>query len=180
MDLRRFRVAHTLRNGIEVTIRAIRRDDQGKLLEAFRNLDRSSIYTRFFGYKKELTEPELQQATHVDFESVVALVATTGSGESETLIGGGRYCANVGLGPPRTAEVAFTVEEDYQGLGIASLILKHLAGIARSKGVQRFEAVVLPGNAAMLAVFRRSGLSMHQHAEGGAVHVTLELNPQGA
>jgi len=31
------------------------------------------------------------------------------------------------------AEVAFAVEEDYQGLGIAGKLLRHLAGIRRNK-----------------------------------------------
>ena len=164
-----------LNNGLMVTIRAIRPDDKGRLKAAFEKLDASSVYTRFFGYKKELTSAELETATSVDFKSTVALVATIGSGVSETIIAGARYVTdNSGT----VAEVAFTVEEDYQGLGLASLLLKELYGIARTNGVITFEAEVLCGNASMLKVFRKSGLPVTTSASDGVVHVRIDLSSQ--
>ncbi len=77
----------------------------------------------------------------------------------------------------RSAEIAFTVEEDYQGQGIASSILRHLIHIAREKGVSRFEADVLAENIAMLAVFARSGLPMKKSLEEGAC--TCDAFPDG-
>ncbi len=73
------------------------------------------------------------------------------------------------------AEVAFTIEEDYQRHGLASRLFGHLADIARSKGVSAFEAEVLPQNKAMLAVSKRQGLPMTQKNIDGMVHVTLAL-----
>lgn len=176
-DVRSFEKAITLRNGVRATIRAIRSDDKDRLRDAFGKLEPSTVYTRFFGYKKHLSDAELARATEVDFDSTVALVVTTGSGDTETLVGTGRYVAQAGTEHADSAEIAFTVEEDFQGLGIASLILKSLADIARTKGLGRFEAEVLPSNAAMLAVFRKSGLPMRQELADGSVHVTLELSP---
>ena len=180
MDAKDFKTTHRLRNGAEITLRAIRPDDEGKLLAAFRQLDPASIYTRFFGIKKDLSAAELKSATNVDFDNVVALVATIGRDESETIIGGGRYVAGAALPGPRSAEVAFTIEEDHQGKGIAGLILKELAEIARSKGLQQLEATVLPRNAPMLAVFRRSDLPMTSRMEDGVVHIILDLPPDRA
>ncbi len=77
-----------------------------------------------------------------------------------------------------SAEIAFTVEEDYQGQGIASNILRHLINIAREKGVSQFEAYVLPENSAMLAVFARSGLPMKRTLQEGILHVSLSLPAQ--
>lgn len=168
----------TLKNGLQVTLRTIRSDDKQRLRDAFAKLEPSTIYTRFFGYKKQLSDAELAQATEIDFRTNVALLVTTGSGDTETVIGAGRYVAAPGP-TPDSAEIAFTVEEDFHGLGIASLILSHLAEIARKYGLKRFEAEVLPGNTAMLAVFRKSGLPMRQSTGDGAVHVTLDLAPLG-
>jgi RimJ/RimL family protein N-acetyltransferase len=56
------------------------------------------------------------------------------------------------------------------------MILKELRGIARAKGLKRFEAEVLPSNAAMLAVFRRCGLPMTSQMEDGVVHVVMTLS----
>jgi RimJ/RimL family protein N-acetyltransferase len=176
IDTRNYRVDDTLKNGIAVTIRAIRPDDRNRIVEAFKNLEPDSIYTRFFRHKSELTEGELKTITEVDFESTVALVVTipAGGGE-ETIIGAGRYVLYDPPNPQRSAEIAFTVEEDYHGQGIAGRILRHLIHIAREKGVSQFEAEVLAENRAMLAVFARSGLPMKKSLEEGAVHVYLSL-----
>ena len=177
-DWRSFRSTRVLRSGTEIVIRAVRPEDKERFRAAFRSLDSTSVYTRFFGYRSELSEAELEQATNVDFDRVVALVSTTGSAEQETIIGGARYVTHE---PPlKSAEVAFTVEEDYQGLGIATALLSQLVRIARAKGLSRLEAEVLPSNRPMLAVFARSGLSMRQQSTPEAVHVTLLLDAESS
>jgi len=174
VDAHDFEVTETLRNGLAVRIRAVRPADKAAVADAFSKLDPESVYTRFFQAKGSLSDQDLKAATEVDFENVVALVVTTESGGKETIIGGGRYLA-FDLPEARGAEIAFLVEEDYHGLGIAGRILKHLAGIAREKGVSQFQAEVLPHNKAMLAVFSRSGLPMKLTEAEGVTHVTLSL-----
>lgn len=173
MELRSYQRSFKLKNGIEITLRAIRPDDRERLRAAFGHLDPATIYKRFFGAKRELSEAELTAATAVDFHAVVALVAVLDA-DPQTIIGGGRYVRSPGPNSS-DAEVAFMVEEDYQGLGLASLILRELITIAKAAGVVRFIAEVLPANTAMLQVFRRSGHAMSSQTEGGVVHVTLDL-----
>ena len=174
IDAREFQVTETLKNGLTVKIRAIRPADKAGIVEAFGKLDPESVYMRFFRTKDSLSDQELKAATEVDFENVVALVVTIESGGKEIIIGGGRYLA-FDLAGARSAEIAFIVEEDYHGLGIAGRILKHLARIAREKGVSQFEAEVLPQNKAMLTVFSRSGFPVKQTPSEGVIHVTLSL-----
>src|SRR4029450_6394060 len=76
----------TLKDGTEVTIRAIQPEDSASVLEGFKNLERDGIYRRFFSPKKELSDAELKQLTDVDFSRVVALAVTTKTGQGETLI----------------------------------------------------------------------------------------------
>jgi len=170
-----FLVTDTLRNGTPVTIRHVGPDDRERLARAFRNLERDTVYTRFFRYVTELTEENLRRATQTDPDREAALVVTTGSGGDEIIIAGGRYMLPSSSGDRRMAEIAFLVEEDYQGLGIAGRILRHLAEIARRHGISRFDAEVLSRNSAMLRVFARSGLPMKQRREGDTVHVELSL-----
>ena len=173
MDLGNYNANETLRDGTVVAIRSIRRKDSSSVLTAFKSMDKESVYRRFFSPKKELSPAELEQLTDVDFNSLVALVVTTQTTEGEVLIGGGRYAVD----DPRSgnAEVAFMTSSNYRGLGIASLILSHLACIARDAGIRRFGADVLAENQPMLAVFRRSGLPMKTRRDGSAFHVTLSL-----
>jgi len=176
IDARNYSASETLKNGLQVTIRAIRPDDRDALLAAFKEFDERTIYLRFFGVKKEVSPEELTIATEVDFSRTVALVTCLQDSTGEKIIGVGRYVAFGHAVPPDRAEVAFAVEEDYHGLGIAGMILRHLSGIAKDKGVVQFQAEVLPVNKGMLAVFNRSGLPMKKESAGGVTHVTLLLS----
>ena len=77
---------------------------------------------------------------------------------------------------PGQAEVAFAVIDAYQGQGIGSMLLRHLAAMAQAAGVKELIAEVLPENAPMLKVFERSGFPMTVTRAGGLMHITLRLN----
>jgi GNAT superfamily N-acetyltransferase len=170
----------TLRNGVAVTIRALRSDDRERVAAAVRRLDPESIYSRLFSYRTELSEAGLDRIMTADPRHEVALLVTSGIGVDETVIGSGRCIASDAPGAAEcTAEVAFLVAKDYQGLGIAGLLLARLVEIGRKQGITRFEADVLAGNKSMLAVFARSGLQMQQRRDGGVIHVSLSLAASG-
>ena len=66
-DHRNHLARETLKDGTEVTVRGIRRDDAARILDAFGKLDKESIYRRFFSPKKALSDAELKDLTEVDF-----------------------------------------------------------------------------------------------------------------
>ena len=172
IEAQRYRAADTLRDGTPVTVRSIGRHDKSDLVAAFDKLDRQSVYTRFFTYKRQLTETELRELTEVDINRVVALVVTTPIAAIETLIGGGRYYCDASF---KNAELAFTTADGYHGRGIASLVLQHLVSIGRENGISAFEADVLSENKAMIAVLSGSGLPMRRRTDGNVSHVELSL-----
>ena len=166
----------TLKNGVAATMRMLRPDDRERIAAAVRKLDPESIYTRLFSYRKELTEAGLNRIMQVEAGREVVLVVTTRTETDEVVIGSGRYIVSHSPDTPgRTAEVAFLVAREYQGLGIAGRLLAQMAEIARKDDIAAFEADVLSENKSMLAVFARSGLPMKKRYEGGSVHVTLAL-----
>lgn len=171
IDARHYAETEMLRNGLEVQVRSLQQDDGERVAEAFAKLDHESIYTRFFGPKTELTEKDYQSIREMDFDTRVALLVTLMENGREIVIASGSYSRFA----PDAAEVAFLVEEDYHGFGIARRLLQHLGRIAVSRGVVRFEAEVLPYNSAMLKVFEASGWPMSKRSEEGAIHVTLTL-----
>lgn len=177
IDVPRYAVAETLRNGTRVTIRAVRPDDRDRMVAAFEKLERETVYTRFFSYKDELTEAELKHFTEVDFDRRVVLLVTIGTGDDEIIVGAGSYTAYSRTAGPCSAELGFVVEEDYHGLGIAGRLLHHLGLIAREQGIDLFEAEVMPENRAMLSVFARSGLPLTEGRLDGVIHVTMQLAP---
>ncbi|HEY7627039.1 MAG TPA: GNAT family N-acetyltransferase, partial [Ilumatobacteraceae bacterium] len=81
---------------------------------------------------------------------------------------------------PVAAEVAFVVEDRHQGRGLATVMLEHLAAIARSNGIERFEAETLPDNRAMMDVFRHAGYQVSSHFDGGVIDVSFPIAPSHA
>lgn len=164
-------VQENLSDGSAITIRAIRPDDKQRIASAFQALEPRSIYSRFLYAKKALSDDELRRLTEIDYVEAIVLVAIIQRQNDEIIIGLGRYARS-----GDSAEVAFTVEEDYQGRGIAGRLLHHLARSARENGVLYIEAEVLAENMPMLAVFRDSGLAMTTRYTDDTVHVTLSLD----
>jgi len=174
-DLSNYNVTERLRDQRTVTIRAIRPDDKGLVIEGLNNVSAESIYRRFLAIRKEITPEGLKKVTEVDFVNVVALVAVVEKEGNARIAGGGRYIRTGPSGGGQRAEVAFLIGDAFQGLGIASRIFKHLVAIARHSGITQFEAEVLPSNEAMFKVFSRSGIPVTRTVTRDSVHVLMEL-----
>jgi RimJ/RimL family protein N-acetyltransferase len=101
----------------------------------------------------------------------VALVAVLNVDGRALIVGGGRYIVS----QPGVAEVAFGIDDAYQGRGLGGLLMKHLIALARASALRQLVAEVLPGNIAMLNVFKKAGLEMTTKREDGVAHVTLRL-----
>ena len=157
------------RNGRRVEIRALRPGDRADLAAAVGRASTQNLYHRFFAVKRDFTEQEIAFFLNVDFVNHVALVAVMEEGGRPVIIGGGRYI----VVHPEKAEVAFDVIDQYQGQGIGTALMHHLAAIARGNGLKELIAEVLPDNISMLKVFEKSGLHVSTNCEPGVVHVSL-------
>jgi GNAT superfamily N-acetyltransferase len=162
----------TLRGGTRAEIRAQKPEDRADLLDAFGRMGAQSRYYRFFAPKRGFSEAEMAHFMTVDFVNHVALVAVVEAAGVRKIVGAGRYIVS----QPGTAEVAFGVDDEHQGLGIASALMRHLVAIARAAGLETLHAEVLAGNAPMLRVFEKCGLEMATTSEQGTRHVTLRLH----
>jgi GNAT superfamily N-acetyltransferase len=167
-----YAAGEVLRDGSPIRIRAIHPDDKQRLRGHFEHLSSRSVYYRFFGFKRSLGDEDLRRLTELDFVNHVGLAATMGAAGDERFIGVGRY---VRSDDPGRAEIAFAVLDEHQGHGIGTLLLKHLANIARASGVSEFVAIVMGENAQMLEVFANSGFSGHDSYESGTVRVSLKI-----
>jgi acetyl coenzyme A synthetase (ADP forming)-like protein len=139
-----------LRDGSLTHIRPVRPDDADALLVFLRALPDEDRRLRFFSMGNDLART-VRDETNVDYVRSLGLVATVGP--EQRIVGHGRY-APYGDG---RAEVAFAVAHEYQGQGLATLLLGQLAEAAASNGIDTFDAIVLSENRRMLDVFRHSG-----------------------
>jgi RimJ/RimL family protein N-acetyltransferase len=166
-----YSATEALRHGRRAEIRALRRDDQDDLFAAVARTSSESLYRRFFAIKRRFTKREIEFFLNVDFANHVALVAVVEEDGKPAIVGGGRYI----IVRPGEAEVAFAVVDRYQGQGIGSALLHHLAVIARGAKLHRLTAEVLPDNVPMLRVFEKCGFGLSTKRGPEAVHVTLRL-----
>jgi RimJ/RimL family protein N-acetyltransferase len=170
-QMKDFSAAETLRDGRVFQIRALRPDDRSGLLAAVGRISERSLYRRFFGFKRDFTEREIDFFTNVDFVSHVALVALLEEAGQPMIVGGARYI----IVPSGEAEIAFAVDDAHQGKGIGTALMRHLIVLAGEAGLKELIADVLPDNAAMLKVFETSGLEITTRREPDAIHVVLRL-----
>jgi GNAT superfamily N-acetyltransferase len=161
----------SLRDGRAIEIRALRPTDVEDLITAVAHTSAESLSRRFFGPKRYFSEQEIAYFVNIDFVTHVALVANVDDVGRRAIVAGARYV----LVAPRVAEVAFVVVDDYQGYGIGSRLMRHLANLAREAGLRELIAEVLPDNRPMLSVFQKCGLKLTTRRDGGAVHVTMQL-----
>ena len=67
------------------------------------------------------------------------------------------------------------VIDAYQGQGIGTILMRHLAALARSAGLKELIAEILPENTAMLKVFSRFGFRPGSKRDHQIVHMVLHL-----
>src|SRR2546430_16109503 len=106
----------TLRNGASVRVRAIRPDDEPRLMALCRRLSPRTVYERFFSFRRLLPE-EAHALTNVDDRRRMAVVAEVDDGQEPELIGVARYGpSNEGT----TADIGLVVADGWQEIGRAS------------------------------------------------------------
>ena len=160
-----------LRDDRPIAIRALRPDDRAGMLAAIGRTSMQSLQRRFFAPKKGFSEQEMAFFLNIDFESHVAIVAEIAEDGRSVIAGGGRYI----VVQPGQAEIAFIVVDAYQGQGIGTILMRHLAVLARDAGLKELVAEVLPENTAMLKLFKKFGFRTDSKKSPQVVHLTLQL-----
>ena len=166
-----YSVREHLRDDRPITIRALRPDDRAEMLAAIGRTSMQSLQRRFFVPKKGFSEQEMAFFLNIDFDNHVALVAEIDEDGRPVIAGSGRYI----LVQPGQAEIAFLVVDAYQGQGIGTILMRHLAVLARDAGLKELVAEVLPENTAMLKLFKKFGFQRGSKGSPQVVHLTLQL-----
>ncbi|HEV2235054.1 MAG TPA: GNAT family N-acetyltransferase, partial [Ktedonobacterales bacterium] len=76
---------------------------------------------------------------------------------------------------PQTAEVAFVVEDEWQGHGIATQMLYRLALYARHHGYTSLVAEIMSSNLRMREVIAHAGFPFTTRYEGGCVEMRMDI-----
>jgi GNAT superfamily N-acetyltransferase len=160
-----------LASGLTARVRQIEPEDADALTSFHDHLSQQSRLRRYFTPMPHLGEKMLHRFVNVDHLEREALIVQAGT----TIVGLGQYERL--RTQPSDAEVAFAVADDFQGQGIGTLLLEHLASLARQRGIERFVAETLATNDAMLHVFARAGYEVHRKFNDGVYAIEFDIAP---
>lgn len=161
-----------LRDGHTVHVRPIEPSDADGLAEFHARQSPESIYFRFLSPRPRLSDKDLRYFTEIDYRDRMAFVAELG----DEIVAVARYERYSGTD---TAEVAFFVDDQHHGRGLATIMLEYLAAAARHRGLRRFSASTLPNNRKMLNVFARAGYEVNSRIEDGVVVLSFGIDQTG-
>ena len=161
-----------LRDGREVVLREAGPADVPGIARLYAELSPGSFRSRF--YSSRPAPPVVARLARIDVApGAVCLVAAMAS-EPGRLAAEARYIPDAG----DAGELALTVLDDFQGLGLGGRMLGALLARAASAGLARLSAVVNVSNGPMLHLLTRRGWVLTEPADESLV-VRVEISAAG-
>ncbi len=163
--------------GEQIFFRPIKATDESMMQDFFYSLSDRSIYQRYFTPLRAMPHQTVQTMTTIDYQREMAIVGVVRAEGRERVIAVGRYGL---LGSELDlAEMAFTVRDDWQNIGIGTFLLRYLADIGRQRGVKAFTAEILESNGPMLAILNKAHCPVKCIYEDGIYIATMRLEKDG-
>ena len=162
-----------LRDGSSVVIRPLAAGDEAAIASWFTSwfagLRAETLYARLFVLLQRL-DPRTESAlTHVDRSDHELITAFAPDGVT---VGVARCLRG---GKPGSAEVTVAVADDWQGRGIASMLLERVATRARSVGIEQLTAICLASNMTFIRLVSRLGATTVEPSAAGLVNIRIDL-----
>mgnify|MGYP006420428599 FL=1 len=159
---------------ITVRFRAIKPSDVDDMRRLFYRFSDKSVYYRYFSPIKTMPHAKMQEYVTIDYTKTMSIVGLMGDPGTGRIVAEARY---VRLPDKPVADVAFVVDEDFQGKGIASFLFRTLKKIAKENGIREFKADVLATNKGMLKVFESaSDAPIRAVMDSGIYELSIPLN----
>jgi acyl-CoA hydrolase/GNAT superfamily N-acetyltransferase len=156
-----------------VKIRPAKPVDDRRIQEHFYNLDKKDVIARFFYEKTCFIRDDVECMFETDYIHNLTILALTGEFGFGTVIGIGAYM----IEPKKNiAEVAFSVTHQWQGKGIASVLLDKLAQAAKSNGISGLVAYTSPENRGMIQLFKKLPYKIHSIRDDGMMILTCRFD----
>lgn len=167
-----------LRDGREVTLRAVEPTDAAEIIQAFERLSVDARYNRFMQHKKQLNAEALERSVNPQPGHDFVLVATIPAPDGIDIVGAAQYL-RAEVNNPSVCEFSITVAKEWRGTGLATELLASLLRRAPSDGYTTMEGSVMAANTPMRALARKLGFEIeHVPEDATVVHVTHALEPE--
>ena len=168
----RVRIDAVFKGGLQAWIRPIKPSDESMIQDLFYNLSESSVFFRYFAPRKSMPHENLQQYVNVSEDKDLLSGLRRPQGKPEDNCGVPLYAG----ADKEFADVAFMVDEDSHGRGIASFLLNYMIEIAKERGIKGFKADILDSNSPMVAVFDKLPYVQHRKFEGGEISLKFRFD----
>ncbi|OHD64555.1 MAG: hypothetical protein A2176_08470 [Spirochaetes bacterium RBG_13_51_14] len=162
----------TFKDGLEVKFRPIKPSDEDMMRRLFYQFSDESKYLRYFARVSIMPHREMQKYVNIDYIDTLSIVGIITRNRSEEIIAEGRYSY---YGKEKVHELAFIVDEEYQGKGIATFMAGYLFKIAKERGIKSLQANVLPENKKMLSVFEKINVKHASKFSEGIITITFDI-----
>lgn len=162
-------------NRRKLTFRPVKLTDERSLQEHYYGLDKIDVVSRFFHEKTSFVSKQIERTFIIDYSRDLTIVAVEGEPGYETVLAVGEYYTN-----PETniAEIAFSVQKDWQGMGLSSIVIKKLAEGARDSGIIGFSAYTSKDNKRMIKLFHSLDYDVKITGEGEMVNLEARFTEQ--
>ncbi len=151
-----------LRDGREVTIRPVRREDDLAERDFIQRLSGETRYLRFQKWVHSPSDRLIHFLTDVDYDKHLALVCLHERDGGEDVVGEARYVIEPG---GESCELGVVIADDWQKSGLAGVLMQALLETARGRGLKRMEGFVLSTNRQMLRFVRALGFRVEPMEE---------------
>lgn len=161
-DLKQYSDTLRTRQGEAVNVRFVEPRDTDELQHYFRSLSTRSRYNRFFGAISELPKGLLHDFLQVGERERFTVVATKMIDGFETIVAEARYALHE---ETSTLELGLSVDDGWQGHGIATALMKNLECRAAALGAEHMFGDTLRSNQTMISLARKSGFAFVNHPD---------------
>ena len=161
-DLKQYSDTLRTRQGEAINVRFVELRDTEELQHYFRSLTTRSRYNRFFGAISELPKGLLSEFLDVGARERFTVVATKMVDGFETIVAEARYALHV---ETSTLEFGLSVDDRWQGHGIATALMKNLECRAAALGAEHMFGDTLRSNETMISLARKSGFAFVNHPD---------------
>lgn len=138
--------------GEELILGPIGPQSKGYLQEGMKRLSLESLRNRFFGGKKEFSAEELEKLTELDGKNRFAVGIIRNLKDAHGI---GLIRIDRDKKDPRIAEVALTIIDEYQRMGLGTILLKIMILAAFERGVTQLNFTYLNQNSGFEKLIRK-------------------------
>jgi acetyltransferase len=171
---KKYEILWLLKNGQEVLLRPIKPEDEPMWLEMFQSLSEESIRYRFFQMLKDTPHEVRVRYCNIDYDREIAIVAEMMEKGKRKILGVTRLSIE---SDEKSGEMAFLVSDYWQGLGLGTKMVDYVLDIAKEKGIDKVNAIILQDNYCALSLTKKMGFKI-DYLSDGTVKATLNLKEE--